>query len=254
MNWGCETCDNCGLCCKDLDIELSKEDIRTLAGLGYQLKDFLVLKPVPRMKMVKGGNERICVFLDKENICVIHKKHGLEKKPHTCKQYPDLKAENLKGKDYFFYEYGGKVFTRDVLVKILENLKRTSKPYLFEMLLDELEMLKKQKNRYVDFFNYDDAKRPSGFGKSFAKRRVKKTVSRKFRGDDKKEFREIGKRAKLNVPEMIEEMQKRIPGDEALNPNLPEMLLAYFYILQTKEPKDPVRLAKYFFEWNSKRF
>jgi hypothetical protein len=97
----------------------------------------------------------------------------------------------LKGKDYFFYEYGGKVFTRDVLVKILENLKRTSKPYLFEMLLDELEMLKKQKNKYVDFFNYDDAKRSSGFGKSFAKRKIKKLVYRKFREDDKRKFREI---------------------------------------------------------------
>jgi hypothetical protein len=53
---------------------------------------------------------------------------------------------------------------------------------------------------------------------------------------------------------MIEEMQKRIPGDEALNPNLPEMLLAYFYLLQKNEPKDPGKLAKYFFEWNSKRF
>ena len=254
MDWGCDTCDNCGLCCKDLDIELSKEDIRALVGLGYRLHDFLELEPVPRMKMVKSKNERICVFLAKGNICVIHKKHGAEKKPHTCRQYPDLKAENLKGKDYFFYEYGGKVFTRDVLVKILENLKRTSKAYLFEMLLDELEMLKKQKNRYVDFFNYDDVKKPSGLGKSFSKRSVRKTVSKKFMDDDRKEFREIDKRAKLNVPGMIGEIQKRIPGEEALNPNLPEMLLAYFYILQKNEPKDPEMLAKYFFEWNGKRF
>lgn len=254
MKFGCESCDNCGLCCKDWDIELSKEDIRMLVDLGYHPKDFLVLDPVPRMKMVRRENEKICVFLDKENMCVLQKRHGKHAKPHTCKQYPEIKTEKIKEKDYFFYEYGGKTFTRDVMIKILENLKRTSKPYLFEMLLEELEMIKKQRERYVDFFNYDEIKKASGMGKSLARSRIKKILSKKFREDDKEEFGKIEGRKKLNVHDMVEEIRKRIPDEDALNPNLPEMLLAYFYLVQTSETKDPKRLAGYFFEWNAKRF
>jgi Fe-S-cluster containining protein len=59
MKFGCDTCDNCGLCCKDWDIELSKEDIRTIIGLGYDPKNFLVLDPVPRMRMVKRKDEHV---------------------------------------------------------------------------------------------------------------------------------------------------------------------------------------------------
>ncbi len=254
MKWGCDDCDNCGLCCKDWDIELSKEDIRTLVSLGYDPKNFLVLDPVPRMKMVKRKNEKSCVFLDEENMCVLQKRHGHQAKPHTCKQYPEIKTENIKEKDYFFYEYGGKVFTRDILIKILENLKRTSKPYLFEMLLDELETLRKQGNRYVDTFNYDDAKKPSGIRKSLARGRVRKILPKKFGEGDKEEFGKIEKRAKLNVRNMIDEIQKRIPSEDVMNPNLPEMLLSYFYMVQTNDPKDSKRLAEYFFEWNAKRF
>ncbi len=254
MKFGCDTCDHCGLCCKGWDIELSKEDIRAIAGLGYSLKDFLVLDPVPRMKMVDSGKEKICVFLDGENMCVLQKEHGKEAKPHTCRQYPEIKTEKIKERDYFYYEYGGKTFTRDIMIRILENMKRTSKPYLFEMLLDELEMIRKQRGTYVDLFNYDVVKRTSGIGKSLARRRTRRTLSKKFREEDRKEFDKIEKRKRLNVHDMVEEMKKKIPGEDALNPNLPEMLLAYFYMLQTGEPGDPGRLAEYFFEWNAKRF
>ena len=252
MKFGCDTCDNCGLCCREWDIELSKEDIRAIAGLGYDPKDFLVLEPTPRMKMT--GKDKNCVFLDEKNMCVLQKKHGKQAKPHTCKQYPEIKTENIKERDYFFYGYGGKTFTRDIMVRILENLKRTSKPYLFEMLLDELEMIRKQRNRYVDFFNYNEIRKTSGFRKSLVRSRIKKTLSKKFRKEDAEEFGKIEKRKKLNVHDMMEEILKRIPAEEALNPNLPEMLLAYFYILQTGETRDPKGLAEYFFKWNSKRF
>ncbi|MCK4335109.1 MAG: YkgJ family cysteine cluster protein [Methanomicrobia archaeon] len=254
MKFGCDTCDNCGLCCKDWDIELSKEDIRTIIGLGYDPKNFLVLDPVPRMRMVKRKDEKSCLFLDRKDMCILERRHGHEAKPHTCRQYPEIKTERIKEKDYFFYEYGGKVFARDILVKMLGNLKRTSKAYLFEMLLDELGMLRKQGNRYVDVFNYDDAKKSSRIRKSLMRRRVRNILLEKFREEDMEEFNKIEKRKKLNVQDMMEEIQKRIPGEDALNPNLPEMLLAYFYIVQTHENNDPKRLAEYFFEWNSKRF
>jgi Fe-S-cluster containining protein len=206
------------------------------------------------MKMWKFNNDMSCIFLDENNRCEIHAKHGQEAKPHTCRLYPEFDKKKVADRDYFFYEYGGKVFTRDLMAKMLNNLKRTSKPYLFEMFLDELELLKKQRGKYVDFFNFDDSKRPSALGKSFARRKAKKTLEKKFKDEERKEFKDMDIRAKLNVRELIEEIQKGIPTDQALNPNFPEMLLAYFYLLHVSNPRDSKALADHFFRWNSKRF
>jgi Fe-S-cluster containining protein len=252
MKFGCDNCDHCAVCCKGWDIDLSTEDIRTLAGLGYDPKDFLDFEPVLKVKTV--GREKNCIFLDKENMCVIEKKHGHAAKPHTCKQYPKMKPEALKEKDYFFYEYGGKTFSRDLLVKMLEKLKASHSKHLFEALLHELEKLSRHKVRYIDLFNYDEAKNPSGFGKMMARRRVDEMISLKFSEDDIEEFRKIGKSEMLDVGKMIEELQNGIPGSEALNPNLPEMLLAYFHLLHNEEPRDAKAIAAYFFRWNAKRF
>lgn len=250
----CETCDNCGLCCKNWDIELSKEDVRKLVHLGYDTSEFLELKPVPRMRMVSSGNDRKCIFLDDKNMCVLQKSHGKEAKPHTCRQYPQARPPKPGERDYFFYEYGGKTITRDVLVRMLGHLKRTSMPYLFEMLLDELEILKKQSGKYVDFFNYDDTRHGSGLGRSLSRRRIKRLATLKFRDDDREEFGKIKKRDGLDVRKLIGEIQKGIPTESALNHNLPDMLLAYFYILGSSEPKEAKALADYFFHWNGKRF
>ena len=40
MKFGCSetSCTNCGACCKGWDIELSKEDIRTIAKKGYDIE------------------------------------------------------------------------------------------------------------------------------------------------------------------------------------------------------------------------
>lgn len=252
MKFGCETCNHCALCCKGWDIELTKEDIRSLAGLGYKLGDFLEIRASPIMKTV--GKERNCIFLDRENMCVLEKKHGHEAKPHTCKQYPKIKLQSLTEKDYFFYEYGGKTFPRDFFVRMLDRLKDTSAKELFNVLLFRLEKLRKQKAKYIDSFNYNDNRRHSELSKALARRRIKKLASVKFKKDDKEEFGRIEKTKKINVKKLIEGVQKKIPQSDALNPNLPEMLLAYLLVLQKSEPKDAKRLAEYFFEWNSKRF
>jgi hypothetical protein len=204
--------------------------------------------------MKTNGNERNCIFLDGENMCVIEKRHGHDAKPHTCKLYPKIRPEALAGKDYFFYEYGGKTFPRDFFAGMLDKIKDTSEKELFSVLLYRLEKLRKQKAKYIDHFNYNDNRRHSELRKAFSRRRVRKLSRTKMRGEDAEEFGRIKKRKKLNVGRFVENLQKGIPRSDALNPNLPEMLLAYLLFVQKSEPKDAKALAEHFFAWNAKRF
>jgi len=252
MKFACDNCDHCALCCKGLDIELSKEDIRSLATLGYRLGDFLETRPLPIMKT--AGKERECIFLDDDNMCALEKRHGHAAKPHTCRHYPKIKPEVTKEKDYFFFEYAGKTFPRDMLVKMLEKLEDAGENELFEVLLFRLEKLRKQKGRYIDFFNYDTSKRHSELSKAFARRRIKKLARRKVRKEDAEEFSRVEKRQKFNKIRFIETLQKKIHEGEAINPNTPDMLLAYLFAIKHSEPRDAKALAEYFFEWNAKRF
>jgi len=249
---GCENCDNCALCCKGWDIELSKEDIRSLAALGYILGDFLETKPQPRMKAV--GKERDCIFLDKESRCVLEKRHGHSAKPHTCRHYPRMNAERIKEKDYYFYEYAGRTLSRDVLVKMLERLKNAGEDELFEVLLFQLEKLRKHRGSYIDAFNYDDRRRHSELSKAFAARRLKKLARSRVRGDDTVDFGKIAMRRKFDTARFIETLQEKLRKGEGINPNLPDMLLAYLFAIKNAEPRDAKALAAYFFEWNAKRF
>jgi Fe-S-cluster containining protein len=252
MKYGCKECSNCGVCCKGWDIELSKEDIRNLINLGYTIHDFLDINPVPKMKLV--GKEKNCIFLDKENMCILEKRHGHSAKPHTCKHYPNINSEKIKEKDYFFYRYKDKVFTRDLLIKMLEKVKKAEKHQLFETFLHELERLGKHEPYYIDIFNYDENKNPSGFGKIITRGKIDDIASIKFGKEEREMLSKIIKRKKLNTEKLIEEIKKRILTNDAINQNLPEMLLAFFYILRNEEPRDAKKLANFFFEWNSKRF
>jgi len=252
MKFGCDDCNNCGACCRELHIELSKEDIRKLVELGYVPDDFLELKPIPRTKLV--GKEKNCVFLNDEIMCTIEKNHGHESKPHGCILYPRFNPDEMNKNDYFFYEYGGKTLTRDILIKMLGRLRKTSRAFLFEMLLDELETIRKQDNRYVDIFNYDDEKRGSDLGKRLARRRISKMLPKKFRDEDSEEFGKIKKAKEFDVRMFMNEICKGVPGKDALNPNMPDMLLAFFRMLRDEEPREAKALAEYFFEWNGKRF
>jgi Fe-S-cluster containining protein len=256
--FGCETCDHCALCCKGWDIELTKEDIRSLAGLGYRLGDFLEIRSTGRSLgppiMRTAGKERNCIFLDGENMCVLEKRHGHDAKPHTCKLYPKIRPEALAEKDYFFYEYGGKTFPRDFFAKMLDRVKDTSEKELFSVLLYRLEKLRKQKAKYIDHFNYNDNRRHSELKKAFSRRRVRKLSRAKFRKDDVEGFGGIKGRKNFNVRVFVETLQKGIPRSDAINPNLPEMLLAYLLFVQKSEPKDAKAMAEHFFAWNGKRF
>lgn len=260
MKFGCDNCNHCALCCKGWDIELTKEDIRALAGLGYKLEHFLEIKgsrgtlgsPIMR----KAGKERNCIFLDGENMCVLEKKHGHEAKPHTCKLYPKIRAEKLSEKDYFFYEYGGKTISRDMLASLLEPLKAADRSVLFETLLSGLEKLKKHKSKYVDLFNFEARRKGSFLSARSAKRKTRRLVYAKVREDDAQEFLQIEPADSFDVRKFVEHLQKGLADEKEhpLNPNLPEMLLAYLYATKKGPPRDEKAMADYFFRWNDKRF
>ncbi|MEM5871734.1 MAG: YkgJ family cysteine cluster protein [Candidatus Aenigmatarchaeota archaeon] len=252
IKFGCKSCNHCAVCCKGWDIELSKEDIRNLVSLGYNIRDFLDVKPNPKMKLV--GKQKNCIFLDEKNMCIIEKKHGHESKPHTCKHYPHISKEKIKEKDYFFYRYKDKVFSRDVLIKMLDKIKDSDPTMMFESFLHELERLPQHEDDYIDVFNYQENLKPSTLSKIFVRPKIEDLVSLKFGKEEREFFEKIEKRKKFSVKKFIEEIKKRIPTSEAINPNLPEMLLAYFYFIRRQEPKHEKKLAEYFFEWNGKRF
>lgn len=252
MNYGCDNCTNCGACCTGLDIELSKEDIRSLVSLGYKLGDFLETKHVPILKTSPG--KRRCVFLDSKNLCVIHKRHGHAAKPHTCIHYPRITPEALSQRDYIFFKYGGKTLSRDVLDGILASMKDTHESELFEALLFRLEKLRKQNASYIDTFNYDDNRHHSELRKAFARRRAVKLAKAKVRSDDIAEFAAIAKRRNFDSSGFISELRESLLKGEGRNHNLPEMMLAYLYAIKNAEPRDARSLAKHFFEWNAKRF
>ncbi|MCX6817648.1 MAG: YkgJ family cysteine cluster protein [Candidatus Aenigmarchaeota archaeon] len=252
MNYGCDNCTNCGACCTGLDIELSKEDIRSLVSLGYKLEDFLETEPVPMLKTSPG--KRRCIFLDNKNFCAIHGRHGHAAKPHTCRHYPKMTQEALSQRDYRFFKYGGKTLSRDVLANILASMKDVHESELFKSLLFRLEKLRKQKASYIDTFNYDDNRRHSELRKTFARRRAIKLAKAKVRSDDIAEFAAITKRRSFDSSGFTGELRARLMKGEGHNHNLPEMLLAYLYAIKKAEPRDAKAAAKYFFEWNAKRF
>jgi Fe-S-cluster containining protein len=79
-------CDQCGRCCKVWNINLNIKDIRKIQKLRYKLKDFVEINGgLARFKMQRNKN---CVFLDKDNLCVIQKKFGYASKPDVCKSFP----------------------------------------------------------------------------------------------------------------------------------------------------------------------
>lgn len=252
MKYGCDNCDHCAICCKGWDIELSKEDIMAIASLGYELKYFLNVKPLPRMKVV--GKEKNCIFLDSENMCVLEKSHGHSAKPHTCRHYPKITPEKLKEKDYFFFGYGGKTFSRDVFAHVLGTLDDVAPSDLFNVLLFRLEKLRKHRAKYIDIFNYDERRRHSDLSKALARSRIRKLTRSRFGKEDAEEFSGIKTAKKFNVARFIDHLKKGVCKECSLNPNLPDMLLAYLLVLKKEQPKDAKEAADYFFEWNAKRF
>jgi len=80
-------CRGCGECCRNpWRIILNVEDIKKITKLGYPIDNFVVVKT--GNAEFKRKQDLSCVFLGKDNLCLIHKKHGYQYKANTCKKFP----------------------------------------------------------------------------------------------------------------------------------------------------------------------
>lgn len=229
--FSCIKCSNCGFCCKKWDIYLSKEDIRKLVRLKYPLKRFLAFNPYPVMRM--DGKEKACVFLDKDNRCILHQKHGYRSKPFSCRRYPKSVSSPMKGKhDYFFYHFSGKTITRDVLADMLEELKDKEISGFFPSFLENLRRIESQPWRYVDIFNFDDSRSRNAERLRNSIRKVRLRVwSRKLRKKDIGDLKALGG-GMFEAGRFIERMQEMIRKNRLLYTNLPLKILHFFFILR----------------------
>ncbi len=80
-------CSNCGICCKETMMELSREDIEWLERKGYHLKEFSVMNDgVAQLRNVNG----YCYFYSRANKkCKIY-----ETRPVGCYLYPVVHLAN----------------------------------------------------------------------------------------------------------------------------------------------------------------
>jgi len=80
-------CDACGECCKNpWAIHLNVEDIKKIRALGYPVSSFVRIRD--EHAEFKRKPDFGCVFLDKDNLCKIHKKHGFNYKAEVCQNFP----------------------------------------------------------------------------------------------------------------------------------------------------------------------
>ncbi|MFA6568855.1 MAG: YkgJ family cysteine cluster protein [Victivallales bacterium] len=87
------SCINCGKCCGGWDVPVTqgeKDKIEKLNIPGHAPREkryFIKSGKIPGIYLIgKKGNH--CVFLDSDNLCLIHKHHGEKAKPLACRTYP----------------------------------------------------------------------------------------------------------------------------------------------------------------------
>lgn len=93
QNWNCH---NCGGCCRQHQIEITKAEYQRIAAQNWTPAD-----GVPAKVFVKQGGwlgrpryflahqaDGACVFLNEQGLCRIHAKFGESAKPLACRVYP----------------------------------------------------------------------------------------------------------------------------------------------------------------------
>lgn len=95
QNWSCH---NCGGCCKQHAIELSREEFERIVKQGWRGQPgFEVGQPIfawhsgpiwDRRYRLANREDGACVFLDDKGLCRIHSKFGEAAKPLACRVYP----------------------------------------------------------------------------------------------------------------------------------------------------------------------
>jgi len=242
-------CKECGFycgnyfCCKLWPIELSKGDIRKLVKAGYPLKKFLITKPTPRLKQI--GKEKRCLFLEEDGRCEIHRKFGKQNKPYACRKFPHNKIKASKeDTDFVFYQYAGKIFTRDILMLILKNLQKCKKEDLFREFTIQIEGLKAQKDEYIDIFNYKPTKPLfTGLAIYLASLDIAEWV--KIR----KANIIFSKKGRYN-PIFIKMLIKAIDENKFMNPDFPKTLQRFFYLLRDSEAAKPNEMIETLYSFN----
>jgi lysine-N-methylase len=95
QNWSCH---NCGGCCKQHAIEITKEEFDRIARQGWRGQPgFEPGQPIfawhsgmpwnPRYRLA-NRDDGACVFLDEKGLCRIHSRFGEAAKPLACRVYP----------------------------------------------------------------------------------------------------------------------------------------------------------------------
>lgn len=95
QNWSCH---NCGGCCKQHAIELSREEFERIVQQNWRGKPgFEAGQPIftwhsgppwkPRYRLAHRS-DGACVFLDERGLCRIHSQFGEAAKPLACRIYP----------------------------------------------------------------------------------------------------------------------------------------------------------------------
>lgn len=95
QNWSCH---NCGGCCKQHAIEITKDEFDRIAQQGWRGQPgFEVGQPIfvwhagpvwNRRYRLANRADGACVFLDEKGLCRIHSKFGEAAKPLACRVYP----------------------------------------------------------------------------------------------------------------------------------------------------------------------
>lgn len=89
------SCHGCGICCRHVIIELSREEYQRIRNQGWAKDPALAGKRLfvrtriwpPRYRLAHR-KDGYCVFLTEEGRCRIHERFGAEAKPLVCRMFP----------------------------------------------------------------------------------------------------------------------------------------------------------------------
>src|SRR4051794_27660168 len=91
QNWDCHSCGNC---CRSYDVPVTDAERARIEALNWKDDPDVGGRPlfVRQGRWSKGfrlfRSEQGCVFLGKDNRCLLHERHGAEAKPLACRLFP----------------------------------------------------------------------------------------------------------------------------------------------------------------------
>src|SRR5262245_47288116 len=114
LNFDCQACTRC--CDQPWRTVIEPERAAALDGVDWGA-EFPALRGKQLYRKARAGDRDVlelgkgegtrCIFLDHDNLCIIHKKLGYDAKPAMCKQFPFFPARAWDA-DYVSANYGCK--------------------------------------------------------------------------------------------------------------------------------------------------